>query len=209
MPSINMIAARRAEKKRLEKMVYIALLVILGEMAITLGVFGFMTARVHAANSEIHQLDDLMTKIQPTVERIQRYEAEIKDLKPRLDLLSQSRQQTLLWYGIMHDLARSMPEQTWLTSVATNQVVSQLPSSDGTVKTSSSTAVNLNGASVSQKLVGEAMLRLNQCPEFDRVDLTYTQENTTAEQKVLQFQIAAKVNPNAEKKGGSSTDASN
>jgi Tfp pilus assembly protein PilN len=210
MPSINMIAARRAEKKRVEKMVYCTLLVILGELAITLGVVGFMTARVHAANVNIRELDTRMIKLKPTVERIKSYEGEIKGLKPRLDLLGQSRDQTLLWYGVMHDLASSMPEQTWLTGVSTSQVVessSSSSSSSGSGK--SSATVNLSGMTVSQKLVGEAMLSLNQCPEFDRVDLTYTQENTVGEKKALQFQIAAKLKPAAPEKGGNSKDASN
>jgi Tfp pilus assembly protein PilN len=211
MPSINMIAARRAEKKRIEKMVYCTLLVILGELAITLGVVGFMTARVHAANVNIRELDSQMMKLQPTVNRIKSYEGEIKGLKPRLDLLGQSRDQTLLWYAVMHDLASSMPEKTWLTGVSTSQVVetssSSSSSSSGPVK--SSPTVSLSGTSVSQKLVGEAMLRLNQCPEFDRVDLTFTQENTVNDTKALQFQIAAKLKPAEPQKGGNSKNASN
>ena len=206
MPSINMIAVRRAEKKRVEKMVYCALLVILGELAITLGVVGFMTARVHASNVNIRQLDAQMTKLQPTVARINRYEGEIKELKPRLDLLGQSRDQTMVWYAVVHDLARSMPEETWLTGIATSQVVSTSPSAGNAAP---SATLNLSGTSVSQKLVGEAMLRLNQCSEFDRVDLTYTQERTVGETKAMQFQIVAKLKPITPQKGGNPKDASN
>lgn len=205
MPSINMIAARRAEKKRVEKMVYIALLVIVGELALTMGVVGFMTARVHAANSNIRQLDTQLTRLQPTVDRIQRYEGEIKELKPRLELLGKSRNQTLLWYAVLHDLASSMPEKTWLTSLATNLTV-ESSSSGGTTATPT---VNISGSSISQKLVGDAMLSLDQCPEFSKVDLSYTQENQSGQSKLLRFQIAAKLRPNTPQKGGSSKDASN
>lgn len=207
MPSINMIAVRRAEKKRIERMVYITLLVIAGEMVLSLGVLGIMSVRVHAANGSIQQLDTKMTKLQPTVMRIQRYESEVKDLKPRLELLGDSRNQTLLWYAILHDLAKSMPEQTWLTNVATNYVVTPA-AADGSTKASSSTTVNLSGTTASQKLVGDTMLGLNQCPEFDKVDLTFTQEST-GNAKGLNFQIAAQVDPNTPKKGGDSKNASN
>lgn len=206
MPSINMIAARRAEKKRVEKMVYCTLLVILGELAITLGVVGFMTARVHASNVNIRQLDVQMTKLQPTVTRIKRYEGEIKQLEPRLNLLGQSRDQTMAWYTVVHDLARSMPADTWLTGIATGQAASTSPSAGSAVP---SATLNLSGTSVSQKLVGETMLRLNQCPEFDQVDLTYTQESTIGEAKALQFQIVAKLKPITPQKGGNSKDVSN
>ncbi len=196
MPSINMIAARRAEKKRIEKFVYITLMVIAGEAALVLGTLGFMTAKVHAAGSHIKQLDAQMIRVQPTVERIQSYESEIKDLKPRLDLLESSRKSTLTWYVIMHDLARSMPEKTWLTSVST-QVVQ--PSAADVLQTPSAT-ISIGGNSISQKLVGETMLRLNECPEFDRVDLTYTQE-AGGTLKALQFMISAKLGSEPQKGG--------
>lgn len=208
MPSINMIAARRAEKKRIEKMVYVTLLAIVGEVALSLGVLGFMTARVHAANSNIRQLDSQMVKLKPTVERIQRYETEIKDLNPRLELLSQSREQTLLWYTIMHDLASSMPENTWLTGVATMMSVDASASASGT-KVAPKATLNLNGTTSSQKLVGEAMLKLNECPEFEQVDLAFTQESANLNGKSLQFQIAAKVRSSASQKGGESRHVSN
>lgn len=217
MPSVNMIALRRAEKKRLEKLVYITLLVIVGELALTLAVVGFMTARVHADNSQIRQLDRDMARIQPTVDKIRKYEAEIKDLEPRLELLGSSRDRTMLWHSILQDMGRCMPEKTWLNSMATTIVSSSdSPASGG--KSSSTATINLSGASVSQQLVGETMLRLNECPEFEKVDLTYTQELTSRSStggdeqsppnaQILQFQIAAKIRSNEPKKGGSSSHA--
>lgn len=202
MPSVNMIAARRAEKKRVERLIYITLLVIIGELAITLGVVGFMTARIHADNTRIRQLDEQMECIQPTVEKIRGYEAEIKELEPRLELLSQSRKRTLLWYRVLQDLSRSMPEKTWLTSVATTVPAAASDSSGGTSKPDQMPALNLAGSSVSQRLVGETMLRLNQCSEFERVDLSYTQENSGTGKEWLQFQIAAKLRSDEPKKGG-------
>ena len=202
MPSINMIAARRAEKKRLEKLVSTVFLVIIGELAIALAIVGFMTARVHAANTAMRQLDSKLTKLQPTVDKIHRYEVEIKLLEPRLGLLSESREQTLLWYTILQNLSKSMPEKTWLTSVATTQTEST-PGSQATA----APALNLSGMSVSQRLVGEAMLRLNQFPEFRRVDLSYTQEGNK-ECNTLEFQVIARL-PAKESKEGGTANVSN
>ena len=226
MPSVNMIAARRAEKKRLEKFIYVALVVIVGELAIMLAVMGFMTARVHADNSRIHGLDRDMARIQPTVDKIRKYESQIKELSPRLDLLSSSRDQTMLWHSVLQDLGRCMPEKTWLTSVATSVTSSGSSSSSGG-KSAPATTLNLGGSSVSQQLVGEAMLRLNQCPEFEKVDLTYTQDNPsssasvrssgngasgddeTVSNQTLQFQISARIRSDEQKKVGSSRDVTN
>ena len=202
MPSINMIAARRAEKKRLEKLISTVFLVIVGELVVTLAVVGFMTARVHATNLAIRDLDTRLTQLQPTVDKIRRYESEIKRLEPRLDLLSESRERTLLWYTILQDLSRSMPEKTWLTSVATTSVQSAREGAEAPAP-----ALNISGMSVSQRLVGEAMLRLNQFPEFKRVDLSYTQEGNE-ECNTLEFQVIAKL-PAQEPKEGGTSNASN
>ena len=205
MPSINMIAARRAEKKRLEKLVSTVFLVIIGEILITLAVVGFMTARVHAANVAVRELDAKLVDLQPTVNKIHRYEAEVKKLQPRLDLLSESREQTLLWYTILQDLGRSMPEKTWLTSISSTTV----QSGQGTTNTPATPipALNLSGMSVSQRLVGETMLRLNQFPEFKRVDLNFTQEGKV-DTSTLEFQVTARLMAKAPKEGGTS-NASN
>ena len=194
MPSINMIAARRAEKKRLEKLVSSVFLVIIGEIVITLAVVGFMTARVHAANVAIRGLDAKLTELRPTVDKISRYEKEIKALEPRLNLLTESRERTLLWYTVLKDLSRSMPEKTWLTSVSTNRTQSQTGEE-------SDPAISLAGVSMSQRLVGETMLRLNQFPEFKRVDLNYTQEGN-GEWKTLEFQVVARLASKGTKEGG-------
>ena len=202
MPSINMIAARRAEKKRLEKLVTTVFLVVIGEIVITLAVVGFMTARVHAANVAIRGLDSKLTELQPTVDKIHRYEIEIKKLEPRLDLLCESREQTLLWYTILQDLGRSMPEKTWLTSVSTGRVQAGAGNTGTSVP-----ALNLTGQSVSQRLVGETMLRLNKFPEFRRVDLNYTQEGNE-ECNTLEFQVTARLMAKAPEEGGTA-NASN
>ena len=208
MPSINMIAARRAEKKFLEKLVRIALLVIVGELAVAIGVLGFMTARVHSARWSISQLDRKLSKIQPTVDRIRSYESEIKKLEPRLNLLADSREQTLLWHTILLNLSRSMPESTWLNSLTTNQAAAAPPSSDAGAP-APAPIVTLAGVSVSQGLVGETMLRLNQFPEFDRVDLSYTQPGGDERSPAVQFQIAAKLKSSEPEKGGASNNVSN
>jgi len=202
MSSINMIAARRAETKRLEDLVRIMRLVIVGELAIILCVLGFMTARMHTANKSIHRLDQRLASLQPTVDKISRYESDIKKLEPRLDLLSESRERTLLWHAILQDLSQSMPEKTWLTSLATSQAPAGSGDQQSVVPT-----LSLSGFSVSQRLVGETMLRLNRFPEFRRVDLAYTQEGGDEKCSTLRFQIVARVNSQEPTKGRVSTNA--
>ncbi|MCL6520698.1 MAG: PilN domain-containing protein [Armatimonadetes bacterium] len=163
-----------------------------------------MTARIHASNVKLAELNNDLKRIQPTVDRIQYYEREIKKLEPRLDLLAESREQTLLWYTVLQDLARSVPQSTWLCSVTTTKPTPPSGSegqSEQTKKESTPT-MKLKGTSASQRLVGETMLRLNRFPEFSKVDLSYTQKANSNEYEGLEFEIAAVINAYNSDKGG-------
>ena len=101
-----------------------------------------------------------------------------------------------------------MPDKTWLTDVATNKTV-VVP-----VSTSSSKAepqapqvtLKLRGTSVSQMMVGETMLRLNRWPEFERVDLSYTQQGARDDLSTVEFEINAQLRGST--KGGVSPNGS-
>lgn len=203
MPSINMIAAKGAERKRLEQLLRITAIVIVGEVAIALFIFGFMTTRVYSANQQMGELDKKLVQLQPTVNKIKDYGTEIKKLEPRLNLLDNSRQQTLLWHSVLKNLACSMPQNTWVSSLATtNNTAAGTDSS----KQMPSTVVDISGTTTSQALVGETMLRMNKFPEFDKVELNYTQQNGT-DNNLVEFKIGASLKPIDSKKMGGAENA--
>lgn len=189
MSSINMIAARRAERKRSERQVRIAAMVVLCELVALFAILSFMTARIYAASGTIRQLDKKLVKILPTVEKIKGYEAETKKLQPKVDLLADSCERTLVWYSLMQNLGRSVSENTWLSSINS---VRSVPAkrTDSSEPETPKTTVNLRGTSVNQRLVGETMLRLNQYPGLERVDLNYTQNGRSQALNTIDFEIA-------------------
>ncbi len=217
MPSINMIATRRAERKKLERQVRMAALAVLSLVVVGFAIMSFMTARIYATERAIDKLDEQLASIQPTVKQIAEYEGETKKLQPRLELLADSREKTLLWYSVMQNLSRSMPDKTWLTNISTvksaeNQRSAPAASSSGGPVAAAAAAPKVNlklrGTSVSQMMVGEAMLRLNRWPEFQQVDLAYTQQGGNPEVETIEFEINAQLlDPN--RKGGVSRNVSN
>lgn len=217
MPSINMIATRRAERKKLERQVRMAALAVLSLVVVGFALMSFMTARIYATERAIDKLDEQLASIQPTVKQIAEYEGETKKLQPRLQLLADSREKTLLWYSVMQNLSRSMPDKTWLTNISTvksveNQRTAPAASSSGGPVAAAAAApqvsLKLRGTSVSQMMVGEAMLRLNGWPEFQQVDLAYTQQGGNPEVETIEFEINAQLlDPN--RKGGVSRNVSN
>lgn len=199
MPSINMIAARRAEKKKLEERVRIALIFVVGSVAIALAILSLMTARVYSVSKAIENVDIQLAKVQPIVDKIGNYESEISKLTPKLTLLQKSRQQTLVWYNVLQDISRSMAEKTWINNLTTTTKI--VPAS-GNTPASSSIVVNLRGNTVSQSLVGETMLRLNQNAEFSNVNLDYTQKGSSVGVDLLDFAINLELKPTDNKKTG-------
>lgn len=209
MPSINMIAARRAERRHLERQVRMAALIVLCMAVVGFGVLSFMTARIYATDRSIDSLDKQLAGINPTVEQIAKYEAETRKLQPRLALLADSREKTLLWYSVMQNLSRSMPEKTWLTDVTTNKtVVVPAPTTASNVQPQAPKInVKIRGTSVSQMMVGETMLRLNKWPEFQKVDLSYTQQGSREDLNTVDFEINAQL-IDCSTKGGVSSNGS-
>jgi len=193
MPSINMIATRRAERRNLERQVRMAGLIVLCMVVAGFAVLSFMTACIYATDRTISKLDKQLATIQPTVKQIADYEAQTKELQPRLQLLADSREKTLLWYSIMQDLSRSMPANTWLTDVTTVKTMQvSAPTGESAAQTrTQKVSLKLRGTSTSQMMVGETMIRLNNWPEFERVDLSYTQQGGREDATTVEFEINA------------------
>lgn len=215
MPSINMIATRRAERRNLESQIRMAGLIVLCLVVIAFGVLSFMTARIFATDRTIDQLNKQLSSIQPTVKQIADYEVQTRELQPRLQLLADSREKTLLWYSVMQDLSRSMPADTWLTDVSTvktNQAFQPSQTSQGAPgsvkqRPAQKVSLKLRGTSVSQMMVGETMLRLNTWPEFESVDLSYTQQSAREDANTVEFEINAPLLDRSAKGGVTTNDS--
>jgi len=184
-------------------------MVLLGELVAVLAILSFVTARIHAANRTIGRLDVELTKILPTVEKIKYYEQETKKLEPNVNLLADSRERTLLWCAVMQNLGRSVPEKTWLTSIDSVRSAPTATAASSEQAEAPKVTVKLRGTSINQRLVGETMLRLNQFPEFERVDLNYTQNGRSQEPDTIDFEVAALLKSVNGMEGGGRSHASN
>ncbi len=182
MPSINMIAPRRAEKRRLESNVRRLLIAIVVEVALVALVGGFMMSQIYRTRSMAQSLDVQLTKLQPTVSKIQSFEKMTKGLGPKLDTLNDAKTDTFRWCRVMHNLSLSVPDHTWFTRISTEHAMQDAD----TVK------VNINGLSISQEMVGLTMLRLHDnVPDFSTVDLQYTQKASAGSMNGVEFEVAA------------------
>lgn len=186
MPSINMIAPRRAEKLRLESNVRKLLMAIFIEALVIVCVAGFLVTRVYKTRSMISDLDVQLSKLQPTVNKIEDFEKATQSLTPKLGTLNDAKAETLRWCRMLNDVSFSLPDKMWLTRISAT-VEPQQPDN---------ISVTLCGVAVDQGLVGQTMLRMHDMvTDFEGIDLHYTQKTIIGPLTAVEFEMAAAMKP--------------
>ena len=188
MPNINLIAARREEKKRLERTTRQLFFGFAASVGVMFLLGTYLGARRLALGADLADATAKMQKLQPTLDRIAEVEKQTGELKPKVDTLQTAKMETLRWRSLFTVISQSITESAWITSLA---------SSGGDAGT-----LTLNGTASSQTLVGSTMTRLGTHPVFDKVDLGFTQSGGNPNDKVqsVTFQINAHLRPSIEKK---------
>jgi Tfp pilus assembly protein PilN len=183
MVSVNMIAARRAERLRLARATRVLSFGVCTAAALLVAVVAVMGGRILNVKFATARVEADLVKLQPTIERINAINRERALLQPQIAVLGDAVKNTMRWHGVMADLQRSIPPQTWLTNLSVER------QAEGQER------LRLNGVTVSQKLVGEAMLRLNQNQLYNGVDLHFTQSGKLGERETVEFELAAHLKP--------------
>jgi Tfp pilus assembly protein PilN len=181
MPNINLIAARREEKKKLERLTRQLFFGLTGSIGVLVALGLYLTAKELAMSGELREAEARMQTLQPKLDRIKQIETDQVTLKPKVQTLQDARTDTLRWRAVLQAVSQSIPGDTWLSGLSTTG-------------NSEDTSINLSGISASQTMVGETMLRLGVHPLFDHVELKYTQTAPVTTQDPVQrvaFEIVA------------------
>lgn len=194
MPSINMIAVRREEKRRQEQNIRKLLYAILGEIGLVIAVAFVLTARILVTQNEINKLSDRVNALQPSVTKIQQMQTQTAALMPKVQTLDGAKADTLFWYKNFYAVTTSLPSKTWLTSLATGAAPATGAATPGAAGAGDPT-LNLVGVAMSQAIVGEAMLRMNQAPSLDHVDLAFVQQQKLGTADAVGFQMTVHLKP--------------
>ena len=194
MPSINMIAARRAEKRRQEQNIRRLAYGIAAEVGVTLVIVSAMYARLIAVNGTVSDLNGEISKLEPTVTQIQEMQKETQDLQPRVATLDGAKADTLFWYNNLYAVTTCLPPKTWLTSLGTAGA-----GGDGSPGTAGSgdPQFTIGGVALNQATVGTAMLRMQQSPNLDHVDLASVSQQKTGKVDTVAFQMTVHLKPEA------------
>jgi Tfp pilus assembly protein PilN len=180
MPSINMIATRRAEKHRFEQTTRNIAYTIAGEIGIFFVVASFMLVQMVQAQGQVSDLNEKIIKLKPQVDQIQSLEQQTAHLQPKLTVLNAARSSTLYWYSALQNLSESLSPSANLVSVVSSGnpagPAAGAPPAPGTAPVVAA-QLAVQGIALTQSDVGETMLRMNQYPQFDNVTLNFAQSS--------------------------------
>ena len=195
MPSINMIASRRAEKRRVEANTQKLVYGILAEFGVFLILTSVMVGRLVTTHNHGADLDDRIKSLQAKVDEIKHLQDATSALAPKVQALDEAKSDTLYWYTSFQNVAAALPGETWLTNLTS----SGTPDGIG----ASAAKVNIGGDAVNQFTVGEAMLRMNSYPNIKQVNLNVVQQAQYGSRPVVSFTMLVDLKPTASATGGS------
>lgn len=166
MPNINLIAVRRAEKKRLETNTRRLFFGLTGEIAVLVLLGSLIGARQWQLRDALSEANAQITKLQPVLDRIDQIQKETKALQPKVETLEAAKTDTLRWRAMLQIVSQSIPNSAWLSGITSATLNDE-------------TTITITGLAGSQTLVGETMTRLGAYPVFDKVELRFTQLAST------------------------------
>jgi Tfp pilus assembly protein PilN len=176
---INLIAARRAERRKLELIRGVLTRSMFAVGALTILGGAFMTFSIQNTRSRIRDVDAQTAMLQTTVARVEQLQANMADVQPRVATLLTAQNATNRWRAVLQEVGASLPPKAWITSFASQQTPP-----DSFVFT---------GQTMSHEKVGQAILHLTKKPYVRGVDLRYTQLNPMG--KIVSFEVAGTLDP--------------
>ena len=179
MPNINLIAERRQEKRRIERLSRQLFFTLSSSLAIFVAMGSYLlTARI-TLMSDVADADHRMDKLKPVIAEIEQVKKETADKQPKLQTLEQARYDTLRWTLLFQAVAESLPKDVWLTTIGA-------PEGEPVV-------VNLSGSAPTQTIAGQVALNLKKRALFEKVEIPNTQRIEKESRFV--FQITAQIKP--------------
>ncbi len=173
MPNINLVAARRDEKRQITALSRQLFVGLVASGVLLFGVIAGWGIVLTSQGAEIKSLDAKVAELKPKLDRIEQRKSDIAILKPKVETLDNARLSTLRWRAFMSVLSEATPPYVYYTSVTT--------SGD-----SANPSVSLKGIAPSNAIVGEVAQRLNNhgTSMFDDVVITQTTNGSTPEDPV-------------------------
>jgi Tfp pilus assembly protein PilN len=189
MPYINLIEEQRLAIRANERSARTFFVVFVSVLVASAGAYGFFTFQAESLAGQAAEVEAQNQKNAPLVKEIEANQKLIAELTPRLSTLTDAQLMTDRWNRLLKHLTMQTPNSAWLTGMRCTFSDPLKP-----------IEISFNGAAEAQAPIGEFMLRLQNLPDLENVNLKYTNEKLIATQTATEFEIGADIVDTAEKK---------
>ncbi len=148
MPNINLVAARREEKRNVTTLSRQFFMGLIASGVLLFAVFVISIGAGATQGGQIKNLDTELTKLEPQLEKIKGRDADIAALTPRVETLDNARISTLQWHELLGILAQATPNTVYYTAITTG-------------KEGETATVSLKGVAPSQNIAATLSQDLN------------------------------------------------
>jgi len=178
MPNINLIAERRAEKRRVERLTRNAFFGMAGAAGALVGMFSWTTADKIDLSGQMAAADRRMERLRPALDEIASIQRRTAESRPKVEILENARVSTLRWCSVFNAVPRSLPAGTW---------IEKWDATGG-----DATKVTLHAVTSTQSYAGQTAVLLSSQPIFEDVNITSTQSALAASgAKIVRFEVTA------------------
>jgi Tfp pilus assembly protein PilN len=176
--NINLIAGRRAQRLRIAKLARFSAYGVVGLVVALIMVYAWLSIAVTMLTGEIREVEAKLNSPQlvRALNRITFLESQASVLRPRVKLLQQVQQSQKDWGQVLQDLSDVIPNDVWLTSVASRREQEEQK-------------LIIGGSALSQAAVGNFMLNLKAARWCGLPALGYTQTVRLQGTPVVNFEV--------------------
>lgn len=189
MPLINLIESQLIAVSKERQKVRVSKMILIGTSSIMGLIYVVVAGQALSLNLEVNTIEEKIKKLKPIIDQIDTLKAEHNTLAPKLQTLTDARNLTSKWAGLMDHLTRNTPPDVWLTQV---RAVSTEP--DKPIH------VTFNGIGKTQTNASETLLRFQNSTVLESVNLGGTTEKLLEKNVGYEFEISADIVDTAEKK---------
>ncbi len=189
MPLINLIESQILSEKRADRQLQMSKFILIGVATVIGSSYFVLVAEGASLNGQANAIESKLKKLKPLQGQIDAFKKDEGNLGPRLKTLEDARKLTNHWAHLMEHLASNTPSNVWLTSLRSSAVDPEKP-----------IHISFNGVGQSQTLVSEMLLRTQNAPDLESVNLVGSQEKMYEKSTGIEFELAADIIDTAEKK---------
>lgn len=179
MIKINLLpvrAAKRKETARQQAVILVGTLILV--LLLALGAYSYLLIRISSTKDEISKAEQELTELKAKIGKINELEKLKAEVTKKLVVLNQLRREKTGPVNRLLTISHNVPDRLWLTRYS-----------------ESGTNVALSGVAFTEELIADFMRRIEQSPDFMKVELVVSEQVMISGMKLKKFELRFSLEP--------------